>query len=87
MFESCSCTFSKRSWILRPKWRTRIDTRTRGRRATPRRAGLIIAMRAMVPTHVASVFAVYMIPGPSTMRTADMSLVARLMMSPTRWVW
>ena len=45
------------------------------------------SMSATVPTKVATVLAVYMIPGPSTLRTADMSLVARLMMSPTRWDW
>ena len=35
----------------------------------------------------AAVLAVYMIPGPSTMRTAERSLVARLMRSPMRWAW
>ena len=44
-------------------------------------------MRATVPTKVATVFAVYMIPGPRTMRTADMSLVARLISSPMRFSW
>ena len=44
-------------------------------------------MSATVPTKVATVFAVYMIPGPSTMRTADMSLVARLIRSPMRFRW
>ena len=44
-------------------------------------------MSPMVPTEVATVLAVYMIPGPSTMRTAERSLVARLMMSPVRWLW
>jgi hypothetical protein len=44
-------------------------------------------MIATVPAKVATVVAVYMIPGPSTMRTADMSLVARLMRSPIRLCW
>ena len=48
------------------------------------RRGLMRAMSTMVPTKVATVLAVYMIPGPSTMRTADRSLVARLMRSPMR---
>ena len=42
---------------------------------------------ATAKTKVAAVLAVYMMPGPSTMRTAERSLVARLMMSPTRWRW
>ena len=44
-------------------------------------------MRAAAPAKVATVLAVYMIPGPSTMRTADMSLVARLITSPMRLCW
>ena len=44
-------------------------------------------MKMVVPTKVARVDAVYMIPGPSTMRTADMSLVARLITSPMRMSW
>ena len=53
----------------------------------PSSSGLMRGMRTMVPTKVASVLAVYMIPGPSTMRTAERSLVARLMRSPMRWRW
>ena len=45
------------------------------------------SMSTMVATKVAAVLAVYMIPGPSTMRTAERSLVARLIRSPMRWVW
>ena len=41
-------------------------------------------MSATANTKVAAVLAVYMMPGPSTMRTAERSLVARLMRSPTR---
>ena len=48
----------------RPKWRTRNDTRTSGRSASAEQRGLITSIRATVPTHVARVFAVYMIPGP-----------------------
>ncbi len=49
--------------------------------------GEIASIIATVATKVASVLAVYMMPGPSTMRTADMSLVARLISSPMRFVW
>ena len=73
--------------MRRPKWRTRIETSTRGTRARPSSRGLIRIISTTVPTKVATVLAVYMIPGPSTLRTADMSLVARLMMSPMRWDW
>ena len=44
-------------------------------------------MSATVPTKVATVLAVYMMPGPSTMRTADRSLMARLIRSPMRCGW
>ena len=49
--------------------------------------GEIASISATAPTKVATVLAVYMIPGPSTMRTADMSLVARLISSPMRFFW
>ena len=49
--------------------------------------GEITSITVMAPSEVATVLAVYMIPGPSTMRTADMSLVARLITSPMRLRW
>ena len=49
--------------------------------------GEIASMRVTVPAKVATVLAVYMIPGPRTMRTADMSFVARLITSPIRFCW
>ena len=44
-------------------------------------------MKTTVPRKVAKVLAVYMIPGPTTIRTADMSAVARLITSPMRVSW
>ncbi len=49
--------------------------------------GEIASMRVTAPAKVATVLAVYMIPGPRTMRTADMSFVARLITSPIRFCW
>ena len=62
-------------------------TKSSGTRESASSHGLMVTMRAMVPTKVARVLAVYMIPGPSTMRTADRSLVARLIRSPVRIAW
>ena len=47
-------------------------------------------MAIMQPTETAAtatVFTRYMTPGPSIMRTADRSFVARDMISPVRWCW
>ena len=62
-------------------------TKSSGTSDTASSQGLMVTMSAMVPTKVAKVLAVYMIPGPRTMRTADRSLVARLIRSPVRIPW
>ena len=46
--------------------------------------GLIESMNASAPAVNTIVFAVYMIAGPSSIRTAFRSFVARAMMSPVR---
>ncbi len=45
------------------------------------------SMNTSAPAVNTSVFAEYMIAGPSNMRTAFRSLVARAMMSPVRVRW
>ncbi len=42
------------------------------------------SMKTSAPMVNTMVFAVYMMPGPTSMRTALRSLVARAMMSPVR---
>ena len=49
--------------------------------------GLIESMNAKAPAVNTMVFAEYMMAGPSSMRTAFRSLVARAMMSPVRVRW
>ncbi len=73
--------------MRRPKWRTRKATSTSGARASALSAGLIASISVTAPAKLATVFAVYMIPGPSTVRTADMSFEARLISSPIRLRW
>ena len=58
-----------------------------GRNAYSVSFGLIAIMNARAPVVNTSVFAEYMIAGPSNCRTAFRSLVARAMMSPVRVRW
>ncbi len=44
------------------------------------------SMTVIAKANVTSVFTVYMTAGPTAMRTASVSLVARLMRSPVRTV-
>ena len=56
----------------------------RGKKAYRVSLGLIESMKASAPAVNTIVFAEYMIAGPSSMRTAFRSLVARAIMSPVR---
>ena len=49
--------------------------------------GLMLNMKTSAPAVNTMVLAVYMMPGPTNMRTAFRSLVARAMMSPVRVRW
>ncbi len=55
-----------------------------GAKANSVSLGLIDSMKISAPAVNTIVFAVYMMPGPTSMRTAFRSLVARAMMSPVR---
>ena len=58
-----------------------------GRKVKSVSQGLIEIMKARAPSGVDQVLAEYMIAGPSSMRTAFRSLVARAIMSPVRLRW
>ncbi len=58
-----------------------------GRKVYSVSLGLIFIMYTNAPAVNTSVFAEYMMAGPSSMRTAFRSLVARAMMSPVRVRW
>ena len=58
-----------------------------GRKAHSVSFGLMLSMNARAPAVNTMVLAEYMMPGPSSMRTAFRSLVARAMMSPVRVRW
>ena len=49
--------------------------------------GLIANMQTIDTAATVTVLTMYMIPGPSIMRTAERSLVARDMISPVRVRW
>ena len=59
-------------------------TTGKGRKAYNVNFELMDSMKASAPAVNTMVFAEYMIAGPSNMRTALRSLVARAMMSPVR---
>ena len=59
----------------------------RGKNAYAVSLGLIDNMKAKAPAVKTIVFAEYMMAGPSNVRTACKSLVARAMMSPVRLRW
>ena len=64
------------------------DAEDRQRReGKERQPGLMLNMKTSAPMVNTMVFAVYMMPGPASMRTAFRSLVARAMMSPVRVRW
>jgi len=58
-----------------------------GRNAKRVSLGLMASMNASAPAVNTSVLAEYMMAGPSSMRTAFRSLVARAMISPVRLRW
>jgi hypothetical protein len=82
-----SCTRSKRRWMRSPNHHTESDTSGSGSSETSARRGLIASMKLTDSSPTVSVFTVYMTPGPSIMRTAAMSFVAMLMISPVRRCW
>ncbi len=49
--------------------------------------GLMWIMKGSAAAVKTRQFALYMIAGPRSLRTAFRSLVVRAMMSPVRWVW
>ena len=75
---------SKRSWITRPNRMTARLTAGAGMTANSARRQSTRVMMAMARMKVRLVSNQYMTPGPSIMRTALRSLVARAMMSPVR---
>ncbi len=58
-----------------------------GTKAKKVRRGLMRYMKGSAAAVKTMVFALYMIAGPRSMRTALRSLVVRAMMSPVRCVW
>jgi hypothetical protein len=70
-----------------PKYHTENETSGSGISVIRVRRGLIAIMNAIAATATAQVLKRYRMPGPSIMRTAARSLVARDMISPVRWVW
>ena len=70
--------------MARPKKITARLTAGAGRTASSARRQSTETMMAMASTKVRLVSNQYMTPGPSIMRTAFRSLVARAMMSPVR---
>lgn len=81
---NCSWISSYFLWMTRPKKRTMGGREIMGMRATAVRRGLIQSMRAREKTKLTVVFTAYMTAGPAAIRTARVSLVARLMRSPVR---
>ena len=75
---------SKRSWILRPIVCTSTLASGSGTSATSVRNGLMRNRKMTAPIENSTVLALYMIAGPSNMRTAFRSFVMRAMMSPVR---
>ena len=69
---------------MRPKKMTAKLTSGAGRMASKVSRQSVDAITAMASTKVRLVSVQYMTPGPSIMRTAFKSLVARAMMSPVR---
>jgi hypothetical protein len=70
--------------MIRPKPSTAGGRRTMGMSARMVRRGLIQSMRVRVKTDMTVVFTAYITAGPAACRTARVSWVARLMMSPVR---
>ena len=84
MLANCAWISSKRLWMRSPKNHTAKDTSGSGRSESRVRRGLIATMKPTASTATTSVLTMYMIPGPTIMRTAARSLVARDMISPVR---
>ena len=67
-----------------PNFFTRYDTSGMIASETRVSSQLIAAMKPSAPIVMSAVSAGYMMPGPSTMRTAEMSFAARDIKSPVR---
>ena len=70
--------------MARPKRITATLTSGAGSTAKKARRQSVVTITAMASRKVMLVSVQYMMPGPSIMRTAFRSLVARAMMSPVR---
>ncbi len=74
----------KRRWVILPMTCVAAATKGRTASATSVRSGEANAIRVTAIDPTTTVFAACMIPGPIIILTADRSLTARLMTSPTR---
>ena len=70
-----------------PKVLTATETSGNGSNATRVSTGSIDSINATDTTNIITVLAMYMMAGPTIMRTAFRSLVARDIRSPVRWAW
>ncbi len=84
--ENCSWISSNRLWMIFPNPITMGGSTSMGMRATRVSRGLIQSIRARENTKLTRVFTAYITAGPVAIRTASVSLVARLMRSPVRVV-
>ena len=87
MSDSCAWIASKRAWMALPKYLTLIDTSGSGSSANIVSRPSIELMRMIATTNTRMVLAVYITAGPTIMRTALRSFVARDIRSPVRRAW
>ncbi len=84
---NCSWIFSKREWMRLPNTHTVTDTSDSGMIESIVSRGLIASMNPMDTIATVTVLTRYMMPGPTSMRTAERSLMARDRISPVRVCW
>ena len=87
MSDSCAWIVSNRWWMALPNNLTEIDTSGSGISAISVSQGSIDSITAIATMKVRTVEAEYMIDGPTIIRTALRSLVARDIRSPVRLAW